>query len=148
MTKLGSPLGHRKGAIFSSCPWNIRFDLLPKNESEGFTGPDRTLPRASGHHAEWIEACKGRGRTFSSNPLRQRNSGALQLGTVGSAWEFRIGELDVPGAPWSHHSGPLPEGTVRCLAPGHYWPSQRRYCSLYLIKLTRSLGTIPYSGVP
>ena len=29
-------------------------------------GPPQTLPVSTGHHREWVEACKGNGKTFSS----------------------------------------------------------------------------------
>ena len=66
MTDWGALLSGEKYAIFSDCPWNRRYELLPKEEFEGFKGPAPTLPRPKSHHVEWIEACKGRGQTFSS----------------------------------------------------------------------------------
>ncbi len=35
-----------------------RYLLLPEQAFEGFKPPAPTLPRAPGHHAEWIRACK------------------------------------------------------------------------------------------
>jgi len=55
-----------KGSIYSDCPWNTRFALLPKGKFEGVkSGPPQQLPAANGHHREWVEACKGNGQTFS-----------------------------------------------------------------------------------
>lgn len=82
MTKWGALLDGATGAIFSSCPWNTRFELLPKKKFEGYTGPDRTLPRPKGHHAEWIEACKGRGETFSSFQIGGPLTELIQLGNA------------------------------------------------------------------
>ncbi len=82
MTKWGSLLDGEKGAIFSDCPWNTRYNLLPKKEFEGFTGPECTLPRGKGHHAEWIEACKGRGETFSSFQIGGPLTELIQLGNA------------------------------------------------------------------
>ena len=66
--------------------------LLPKKQFEGFTGPDRTLPRAKGHHAEWIEACKGRGRAFSSFQIGGPMTELIQLGNaavlIGRPFEY------------------------------------------------------------
>lgn len=41
------------------------FLLLPTKEFIGFEPPAPTLPRTREHHIEWIEACKGRGKTQS-----------------------------------------------------------------------------------
>ncbi len=42
------------------------FVLLPRKAFAGYAPPAPTLPRASEHHAEWIQACKG-GPTAQSN---------------------------------------------------------------------------------
>ena len=83
MTKWGAMVSGSGGAVFSDCPWNTRYQLLPKKQFEGFTGPDRTLPRPpGGHHAEWVEACKGRGETFSSFEIGGPLTELIQLGNV------------------------------------------------------------------
>jgi hypothetical protein len=64
--EMGRAAGRPRGAIFSDCPWNTRYALLPKAEFEGFQGPERTCHAARAITSEWIEACKGRGETFSS----------------------------------------------------------------------------------
>ncbi len=43
-----------------------RHVLLPENEFMNFQRPEPTLPRVSGHHAEWIAACKS-GRACSAD---------------------------------------------------------------------------------
>lgn len=55
----GALLVGTKGTLFSNCPWNTRFVLLPQKQFEGFQGPPQSLPRSPGHHAEWLRACKG-----------------------------------------------------------------------------------------
>ncbi|MBE7503020.1 MAG: Gfo/Idh/MocA family oxidoreductase [Verrucomicrobiales bacterium] len=56
-----------KGSIYSECPWNTRYTLLPEERFDGTpAGAPQRLPRSIGHHREWVEACKGNGRTFSS----------------------------------------------------------------------------------
>jgi predicted dehydrogenase len=56
-----------KGSIYSDCPWNTRFVLLPKDKFESVkAGPPQTIPASVGHHREWVNACKGNGQTFSS----------------------------------------------------------------------------------
>ncbi len=66
MTDTGCLLVGSKGGILSECPWNTRFVLLPQKQFEDFQGPPPTLPRSPGHHAEWIRACKGGPKPFSS----------------------------------------------------------------------------------
>ncbi len=82
MTKWGALLDGARGAIFSDCPWNTRFALLPKAEFQGIQGPERTLPRVQSHHGEWIEACKGRGETFSSFEIGGPMTELIQLANV------------------------------------------------------------------
>jgi len=92
MTKWGALLDGPKGAIFSDCPWNTRYALLPKKEFEGFEGPEKTLPRGPGHHGEWIEACKGRGEPFSSFEIGGPLTEFIQLANasilVGEPFEY------------------------------------------------------------
>ena len=92
MTEWVRHAGRDAGAIFSSCPWNTRFELLPKKDFEGFTGPDPSLPRGRGHHAEWVEACKGRGETFSSFAIGGPLTELIQLANasvlIGEPFEY------------------------------------------------------------
>ncbi|HUT37629.1 MAG TPA: Gfo/Idh/MocA family oxidoreductase [Planctomycetota bacterium] len=66
MTQWGCLVGGDKAAILSSCPWNTRFLMLPEAEFKDFKGPEKTIPRSPGHHAEWIRACKGGPKAFSN----------------------------------------------------------------------------------
>lgn len=63
----GDLLVGSKGSLYSDCPWNTRYALLPraKFHSAKQNLPPETLPRANGHHREWVDACKGKGFTFS-----------------------------------------------------------------------------------
>jgi hypothetical protein len=65
LTEWGCLVSGSKGAIFSSCPWNTRFLLLPEAQFAGHQGPAPSLPRSRGHHVEWIQACKGGPPPFS-----------------------------------------------------------------------------------
>jgi hypothetical protein len=56
--------------------------LLPEKDFAGFRAPAPTIADSIGHHKEWIEACKGRGKTLCpfdySGPLTE----AVLLGNV------------------------------------------------------------------
>jgi hypothetical protein len=73
-----------KGAVFSSCPWNTRYLLLPQKQFEGYQGPAPSLPRTPGHHAEWIQACKGGPATFSPFEIGGPLTELILLGHVAS----------------------------------------------------------------
>jgi hypothetical protein len=63
----GDLLVGAKGSIYSDCPWNTRFVLLPKEKYQSIkAGPPQALRPSTGHHREWVDACKGKGTTFSS----------------------------------------------------------------------------------
>ena len=68
------------GSIYSDCPWNTRFAMLPRSKFTDFkSGPPQKLPRSSGHQREWLEACKGNGQTFSSFALGGPLTELMQL---------------------------------------------------------------------
>lgn len=63
----GDLLVGSKGSLYSDNPWNANYVLLPENKFEDFEGgPPESLPRVRSHQWEWLEACKGNGKTFSS----------------------------------------------------------------------------------
>ncbi len=82
MTDHGCLLVGSKGAVFSECPWNTRFVLLPQKQFEGFEGPSPTLPGSPGHHREWIRACKGGPKPFSSFDIGGPLTEVIQLGNA------------------------------------------------------------------
>jgi len=84
MTDWGCLVAGAGGAIFSSCPWNTRFLLLPEAKFANFPGPAPTLPRVPSHHAEWIGACKGGPPTFSSFDIGGPLTEMIQLVHVAS----------------------------------------------------------------
>ncbi|HAV63376.1 MAG TPA: hypothetical protein DCY13_13545 [Verrucomicrobiales bacterium] len=62
----GDLLVGSKGSIYSNNPWNAHYTLLPEKKFEDFEGgPPESLPRVQSQQGEWIDACKGKGRTFS-----------------------------------------------------------------------------------
>ncbi len=76
---------------------------MPKKKFEDFEGPDRTLPRGVGHYREWIEACKGRGETFSSfdigGPLTELIQLANIAGRVGEPFDYAPLSGEIPNHP-------------------------------------------------
>lgn len=77
----GALLVGSKGSIYSSNPWNTSSMLLPKNNS--LEQPPKTIPRGVGHHREWINACKGQGKTFSPFDIGGPLTELIQLANVG-----------------------------------------------------------------
>lgn len=58
------------------------FKLLPEDHFKEFQAPQPTLARSIGHHKEWIEACKGRGRALCSFDYGGAMTEAVLLGNV------------------------------------------------------------------
>jgi predicted dehydrogenase len=52
---------------YITCPgWSGMPRLLPRERNREYVRPAKTLPRVEGHHADWLQACKG-GRPACSN---------------------------------------------------------------------------------
>jgi hypothetical protein len=90
MTDAGCLLVGSKGGIFSPDPWNTFFTMLPQKQFEGFQAPPPTLPRSPGHHREWIDACKGKGKPFSSFDIGGPLTETILLGNVALLVGHRI----------------------------------------------------------
>lgn len=72
-----------KGSIYSECPWNTRYVLLPESKFDNYQGgPPETLPRVDSHHREWVRACKGEGETFSSFAIGGPLTELMQLANL------------------------------------------------------------------
>lgn len=88
----GALLVGSEASIYSSDPWNRTSALLPKEKFKELKGPDKTLPRVKSHHDEWIDACKGKGATFSSfdigGPLTELIQLANIAGQVGEPFHY------------------------------------------------------------
>jgi predicted dehydrogenase len=79
----GDLLVGSKGSIYSDCPWNSRYVLLPESKFDNFKGgPAETLPRANGHQREWVDACKGLGHTFSGFEIGGPMTELMQLANL------------------------------------------------------------------
>lgn len=84
-----------KGSLYSECPWNTRFVLLPEEKFDGFKGgPPETLPRIDSHHREWVNACKGRGKTFSGFEIGGPLTELMQLANLATQIEGSL-EYDI-----------------------------------------------------
>ncbi len=84
----GDLLVGSRGSIYSDCPWNTRFVLLPKDQFQSIkAGPPQKLPVSIGHHREWVEACKGNGQTFSSFEIGGPLTELMQLINVATLIE-------------------------------------------------------------
>lgn len=94
MAGWGDLLVGTKGSLYSDCPWNTRFVLLPEKEFAGFRGPAESLPRTNSHHREWVEACKGRGKTFSGFEIGGPLTELMQLANLATLVEGPL-EYDV-----------------------------------------------------
>ncbi|MHB9007788.1 MAG: Gfo/Idh/MocA family protein [Limisphaerales bacterium] len=99
----GDLLVGSKGSIYSECPWNTRFTLLPENRFEDVkSGPPQKLPKSVGHHREWVEACKGEGRTFSPFEIGGPLTELLQLANLATLVEGPL-EYDTIGGRILNH---------------------------------------------
>jgi predicted dehydrogenase len=84
----GDLLVGTKGSIYSDCPWNTRYVLLPEEKfSEVKGGPPQTLPKSTGHHKEWVEACKGNGQPFSPFAIGGPLTELMQLANLATLVE-------------------------------------------------------------
>jgi hypothetical protein len=92
---LGYPMGGwgdllvgSKGSLYSECPWNTRYVLLPEERFDGFQGgPPETLPRSTGHHREWVDACRGQGQAFSGFEVGGPLTELMQLANLATLVE-------------------------------------------------------------
>ena len=92
----GDLLVGSKGSLYSEDPWNTRYLLLPESKFEFYKGgPPETLPRSAGHHHEWVEACKGVGKTFSGFEIGGPLTEIMQLANLASLVEGPL-DYDVP----------------------------------------------------
>jgi hypothetical protein len=74
-----------KGLLLSDYGKHV---LLPEADFKDFKGPDRFLPRAASHHAEWLEACKTGKPTGSNFDYAGALTEANHLGNVA----YRVGK--------------------------------------------------------
>jgi predicted dehydrogenase len=79
------------------------FVLLPRKQYEGVSMPAESVPRTPSHHHEWVDACRGRGKTLSEFGYASRLTESLLLGNVtlrtGKAIEWDPSAMRVTNAP-------------------------------------------------
>jgi hypothetical protein len=98
LSKWGDLLVGSKGSLHSECPWNTRYVLLPEERFKDFKGgPPETLPRTQSHHREWVEACKGQGRTFSPFEIGGPLTEIMQLANLATLVEGPVDYDTVSG---------------------------------------------------
>jgi predicted dehydrogenase len=77
--------------------------LLPEKAYAGFQAPTRFIPDSVGHHREWTEACKGRGKTLCSFDYSGPLTEAVLLGNVahrvGRGFEWDAAKMKALGVP-------------------------------------------------
>jgi predicted dehydrogenase len=86
----GEELNPEDGAIFVGDKGKLLVEgwggerprLIPKARMDAFEPPPQTLPRSFGHHAEWIEACKGGAPARSNFDFAGPLTEAVLLGVV------------------------------------------------------------------
>jgi hypothetical protein len=94
----GDLLVGSKGSLYSENPWNTSYVLLPEKKFDKFQGgPPETLPRTSNHHREWVEACKGNGRAFSSFDIGGPLTELMQLANLATLVEGPVDYDTVSG---------------------------------------------------
>jgi predicted dehydrogenase len=75
------------------------FVLLPRQKFEGLAPPPQVLPRTRSHHQEWLDACRGQGKTQSPFEYAAVLTESLLLGNValrtGQPVEWDAGQMRV-----------------------------------------------------
>jgi predicted dehydrogenase len=74
-----------KGMLLSNYDKHL---LLPEKDFAEYKGPEPSLPRVSGHHAEWLAACKGGPATLADFQYSGWLTEANHLGNVA----YRVGK--------------------------------------------------------
>jgi predicted dehydrogenase len=78
------------------------FVLLPRKAFQDFA-PEKTVPRVAGHHAEWLDACRGQGQTQSNFGYAASLTEALLVGNLalrtGRAIEWDAAAMRATGVP-------------------------------------------------
>jgi hypothetical protein len=68
--------------IITCAGWSGMPRLLPLELHREYKRPPKTIPRVEGHHADWLQACKGGKPASSSFEYGARHSEFVMLGNV------------------------------------------------------------------
>jgi predicted dehydrogenase len=68
--------------IITAAGWSGMPRLLPLELHKEYKRPEKTLPRVPGHHADWIQACKGGTPASSNFEYAARLNEFVHLGSV------------------------------------------------------------------
>jgi len=68
--------------LITCAGWSGMPRLLPLERNKDFERPPRTLPRVEGHHADWLQACKGGTPACSNFDYAARLTEFILLGNV------------------------------------------------------------------
>jgi hypothetical protein len=58
------------------------FVLLPRKQFKDYHAPEKTLPGVRSHHQEWVDACRGKGKSLSHFGYASVLTESLLLGNV------------------------------------------------------------------
>ena len=104
----GSLVVGSKGTLFTRT-WHggqndkDMFLLLPRKQFEGIATPAATLPRTASHHQEWVDACRGQGKTLSEFGYAASLTETLLVGNLalrtGKAIEWDSGAMRATNSP-------------------------------------------------
>jgi hypothetical protein len=79
------------------------FLLLPRKSFEGFAGPEKTIPRVKSHWQEWVDACRGQGKTLSNFGYAAVLTEGLLLGNLalrtGKKVVWKAEKMEAVGVP-------------------------------------------------
>jgi len=99
----GSLIVGSRGSMLSPDDYGGRSVWLPRDKYQDYKGPEPTLPRSPGHHAEWIRACKGGEPALSNFDYAGRLTEFILLGNVaiklGKKFEWDAANLKAKGCP-------------------------------------------------
>jgi predicted dehydrogenase len=94
--------------------WSGMPRLLPLDRHFAYTRPPKTLPRVAGHHADWLQACKGGTPACSNFEYGARLTEFMLLGTL-ALRTSKVVKWDAAGvrATNAPDAQPMIEGTYR-----------------------------------
>ncbi len=91
-----------KGSILGG-GWSRSPRIIPETKMRAYRQPPKTLPRVTGHHRDWLDACKGKGEPSThfeySGPLSEFTLMGNVAIRAGKKLEFDWKNMNVTNAP-------------------------------------------------